>query len=104
MEVRTATLQGTGHGLAQEVLDNTDVLIWWGQHGPIIRWRTRSWTGCTSASRRGMGLIVLHSGHASKIFQKICGTNSGMLKWREDGGEGDPVGSGPQPSHRGRPG
>ncbi len=33
----------------------------------------------------GMGLIVLHSGHASKIFRKVCGTNSGYLKWREDG-------------------
>ena len=32
-----------------------------------------------------MGLIVLHSGHASKIFQKLCGTDSGCLKWREDG-------------------
>jgi len=33
----------------------------------------------------GMGLIVLHSGHASKIFQKLCGTDSSRLKWREDG-------------------
>ena len=33
----------------------------------------------------GMGLIVLHSGHASKLFQKLCGTDSGCLKWREDG-------------------
>ena len=32
-----------------------------------------------------MGLIVLHSGHASKIFRKVCGTNSGYLKGREDG-------------------
>ena len=51
MEVRTATLKEPEHGLTQEVLDNTDVLIWWGAW-PIIRWRTRSWTGCTSASRR----------------------------------------------------
>ena len=33
----------------------------------------------------GMGLIVLHSGHASKIFRKLCGTDSWKLKWREDG-------------------
>ena len=38
---------------------------------------------CTSASCRGMGLIVLHSGHASKIFQKLCGTFSDQLRWRE---------------------
>ena len=29
----------------------------------------------------GMGLIVLHSGHYSKIFKKLMGT-SGTLKWR----------------------
>jgi trehalose utilization protein len=33
----------------------------------------------------GMGLIVLHSGHASKIFGKVCGTDTGTLKWRDDG-------------------
>lgn len=33
----------------------------------------------------GMGLIVLHSGHASKIFSKVCGTDTGLLRWREDG-------------------
>ncbi len=30
----------------------------------------------------GMGLIVLHSGHYSKIFKKLMGTDCG-LKWRE---------------------
>jgi len=30
----------------------------------------------------GMGLIVLHSGHMSKIFRRLVGT-SGALKWRE---------------------
>ncbi len=36
MEVKTATLKEPEHGLTQEVLDNTDVLIWWGHmaHGP----------------------------------------------------------------------
>ena len=29
--------------------------------------------------------FVLHSGHASKIFRKLCGTDSWKLKWREDG-------------------
>ena len=32
-----------------------------------------------------MGMVVLHSGHASKVFQKLCGTPSGALKWRESG-------------------
>ena len=30
IEVRTATLDMPEHGLTQEVLDNTDVLLWWG--------------------------------------------------------------------------
>ena len=28
--VRTATLDEPEHGLAPEILDNTDVLVWWG--------------------------------------------------------------------------
>ena len=43
------------------------------------------WTRSTSVFLEGMGLIVLHSGHASKIFQKLCGTDTWKLKWREDG-------------------
>ena len=31
----------------------------------------------------GMGLIVLHSGHFSKIFKRLMGTNC-SLKWREE--------------------
>ena len=30
----------------------------------------------------GMGLVVLHSGHASKIFMRLMGTSC-MLRWRE---------------------
>ncbi len=48
----------------------------------------------------GMGLIVLHSGHASKIFRKVW-NQFGYLKWR-GGREGDPVGDRSEPSDRGR--
>ena len=84
MEVRTATLKEPEHGLTQEVLDNTDVLIWWG-HMAHHQVADEIVDRVHKRIQEGMGLIVLHSGHASKIFQKICGTNSGMLKWREDG-------------------
>ena len=82
--VSTAVLRMPEHGLTKEVLDSTDVLIWWGHmaHHEV------SDEIVERLYRRGvdgMGLIVLHSGHASKIFQKVCGTDSGMLKWREDG-------------------
>ena len=83
-EVRTATLDDPECGLTDEVLDDTDVLFWWGhmRHGDVP----------DSVVNRvykhvigGMGLVVLHSGHASKIFQKLMGTPSGELKWRESG-------------------
>jgi trehalose utilization protein len=80
---RTATLDEPEHGLTEEVLENTDVLIWWGHmaHGEVQdaivdRVQTRI--------LNGMGLIVLHSGHFSKIFRRMMGTNC-SLKWREAG-------------------
>src|SRR5690349_11376745 len=33
VEVRTATLEQPEHGLGGDVLDNTDVLTWWGHVG-----------------------------------------------------------------------
>ena len=84
MEVKTATLKEPEHGLTQEVLDNTDVLIWWG-HMAHDQVQDEIVDRVHQRIQDGMGLIVLHSGHASKIFRKVCGTNSGYLKWREDG-------------------
>jgi trehalose utilization protein len=79
--VRTATLDEPEHGLTQEILDNTDVLIWWGHkaHDEV------SDEIVDRVQRRvldGMGLVVLHSGHHSKIFKRLMGT-SANLKWRE---------------------
>lgn len=79
--VRTATLDEPEHGLTQEVLDGTDVLIWWGHlaHGEV------SDEVVERVKQRildGMGLIVLHSGHFSKIFKTLMGTSCD-LKWRE---------------------
>ena len=84
MEVRTATLDEPEHGLTQEVLDNTDVLTWWGH----MAHREVSDEIVERVYKRvmeGMGLIVLHSGHASKIFRKLMGTDTHLLRWREDG-------------------
>jgi trehalose utilization protein len=79
--VRTATLDEPEHGLTKEVLDSTDVLTWWGHMAHhevsdeiVDRVQQRVWAG--------MGLIVLHSGHFSKIFKKLTGTGCN-LKWRE---------------------
>lgn len=81
--VKTATLDEAEHGLTVEVLAETDVLIWWGH----VAHEEVSDEIVARAHQRvleGMGLIVLHSGHFSKIFKKLMGTSCD-LKWREDG-------------------
>ncbi len=79
---RTATLDEPEHGLTTDVLDATDVLIWWGH----IAHREVSDEIVDRVQQRvlgGMGLIVLHSGHFSKIFKRLMGTSCD-LKWRDD--------------------
>lgn len=80
-DIRYATLDMPEHGLTEEVLNDTDVLIWWGHmaHHEVddaIVERVHQ------RVLHGMGLIVLHSGHFSKIFKKLMGTGCD-LKWRE---------------------
>ncbi|MGG0186015.1 ThuA domain-containing protein [Bacillus rhizoplanae] len=80
-EVKTATLDEPEHGLTDEVLHQTDVLVWWGHMAheevadEIVEKVKQRVLG-------GMGLIVLHSGHFSKIFKTLMGTSCD-LKWRE---------------------
>lgn len=79
-EVITATLDMPEHGLTDEVLDNTDVLIWWGHmaHGEVsdkIVEKIRE-----KVLRHGMGFFPIHSGHHSKPFKAILGT-TGDLSW-----------------------
>ena len=82
-DVGTATLDEPEHGLTEEVLAATDLLTWWGHvaHSEV------SDEVVDRVHRRildGMGLIVLHSGHYSKIFQRLMGTTC-SLTWREAG-------------------
>lgn len=76
-----ASLDEPEHGLTKEVLDNTDVLYWWGHcaHGEV---KDEIVDRVQQRVLAGMGLIVLHSGHFSKIFRRMMGTNC-SLKWRE---------------------
>ena len=78
---RFATLEEPQHGLSDEVLDATDVLVWWGHmaHDKVddevvdrVQQRVLS----------GMGLVALHSAHHAKIFKRLMGTNC-SLSWRE---------------------
>ncbi len=83
-EVKTAVLDEPEHGLSDETLENTDVLIWWG-HLAHEEVKDEIVEKVKNRVLDGMGLIVLHSGHGSKIFRSLLGTQTGSLKWRDDG-------------------
>ena len=81
--VQTATLDEPEHGLTEDVLANTDVLIWWG-HQAHAAVEDEIVDRVHARVLDGMGLICLHSSHFSKIFKKLMGTTCN-LKWREIG-------------------
>ncbi len=81
--VHTATLDQPEHGLTQQRLNETDVLLWWGHlaHDQVAdeivqRVQQRVW--------QGMGFLALHSAHLSRPFTQLMGTSC-MLRWREAG-------------------
>jgi trehalose utilization protein len=81
---QVASLDDPNQGITADKLKQADVLIWWGhaRHGEV--------TDETAAIVKnavhndGLGLMVLHSGHYSKVFKAVLGAN-GHLKggWRE---------------------
>ncbi len=83
MEVRTGTLSDPEQGLPDEVLNNTDVLIWWG-HMAHDKVDDALVERIHKRVLDGMGFIGLHSAHHSKIFKKLMGTTCN-LRWRLDG-------------------
>lgn len=80
---RTATLDMPEHGLTEEVLAETDVLIWWGH----VRHKLvddEIVDRVISRVNSGMGFIALHSAHGSKPFKRLMGMDTYRLRWRED--------------------
>ena len=80
ISVKIATLDMPDQGLSDEVLDSTDVLIWWGhvRHSDVsdetvLKIRDRVYSG-------KMGFLPIHSAHHSKPFKAILGT-TGNLTW-----------------------
>lgn len=79
--IKTFTVDDVNEGLTDEVLDNTDVLLWWGHmaHDLVddeVAVRVRNHV------HEGMGAIFLHSGHHSKPFKLLMGTTCNLL-WGE---------------------
>ena len=81
LDISTATLDDPEHGLTEARLAACDVLIWWGHkvHNLVM---DEVVDRVQKRVLEGMGLVVLHSGHFSKIFRRMMGTNC-SLKWRE---------------------
>jgi len=82
LSVRTATLREPEHGLTDDVLNNTDVMLWWAHmcHGEVS---DEIAAKIHERVLRGMGFIALHSCHVAKPFLKLMGTSC-TLKWRTD--------------------
>jgi trehalose utilization protein len=82
VKVRYATLDQPEHGLDASVLEETDVLTWWGHcaHNEVS---DEVVARVAQNVLQGMGLLVMHSGHYSKIFRALMGTGCG-LRWRND--------------------
>ncbi len=83
IQARTATLDEPEHGLTEQVLGETDVLTWWG-HAAHKDVADAVVDRVHARVLDGMGIILLHSAHFSKIFKKLMGTTCN-LKWREIG-------------------
>jgi trehalose utilization protein len=81
MKARLAALDDPEHGLTEAVLGETDVLIWWG-HMAHHEVKDEVVDRVQARVLGGMGLIVLHSGHFSKIFRRLMGTECNLW-WRE---------------------
>ena len=82
-DVTCAELDDPEQGCSEETLAKTDVLFWWAHcaHGDVMEETVQR---VHHHVMEGMGLVVLHSGHFSKVFKRVLGT-TGSLKWREDG-------------------
>lgn len=83
LDITLAALDDPDQGISDELLEKTDVLFWWGHmaHGEVNdtlveKIRQRVYQG-------KMGLIVLHSGHHSKVFKSVVGA-TGNLSWGEN--------------------
>ena len=83
LEISAVSLDMPEQGMPDDLVEKTDVLMWWGHcaHGKVADELVDKLQQRVLA---GMGFIVLHSGHYSKIFRRMTGTSC-SLRWRECG-------------------
>ncbi len=85
MDVICATLDQPHQGITKELLDSTDVLIWW-SHARQDDITEETVNLVKDAVHAGMGLIALHSAHYSRILRALLGTTM-TLHWRHGDSE-----------------
>ena len=82
LEITLTTLDAPEFGMPDELLNNTDVLIWWGH----VAHEQLPWEIADKVAdrvHRGMGFIGLHSAHLSRPFTRLMGTSC-SLRWLDD--------------------
>jgi trehalose utilization protein len=85
LEVTTSHLTHAECGLSQEIVDNTDVLVFWAHcyHDDVTDEAVERVV--SAVLQRGMGLVLLHSGYFSKIGNILLGRGRSGGKYRECG-------------------
>lgn len=83
ISVKTITLDDVKENFDASILDDTDVIIWWGHMAHHLVPDSVAFA-VQQAVLKGMGAIFLHSAHHSKPFKLLMGTPCN-LTWREDG-------------------
>ena len=83
LDITAVSLDMPEQGLPDALLAKTDVLFWWG-HCAHHKVDDALVDKIQRRVQEGMGLVVLHSGHYSKIFRRMLGTAC-SLRWRECG-------------------
>lgn len=86
VEVRTALMEEDEHGLSHDVLDTTDVLLWW-SHLKDDEVSDEIVDRVAKRVHEGMGLLILHSALGSKISKRLLGTSNRATGWRHGDSE-----------------
>lgn len=81
IEARVKLFDDPEYGITDEILADTDVLIYWAhmRHHELPYEKARL---IAEYVQKGMGVIFLHAAHKSRPFAALTGT-SGSLQWRE---------------------
>ncbi len=80
LNITLAALDDPDQGISDELLESTDVILWWGHmaHGEVNDELMRKIQARVYQGK--LGLIALHSGHHSKVFKAVVGA-TGNLSW-----------------------